>query len=72
MNPNDMNIVPEVEHINTEVIMDGRILDENLKRMGLDIKWLENQLKIEGFKNVKEIFLGICDDNNKLTLFEYS
>lgn len=69
INPTDMNIIPPIESINTEVIMDGRILDENLKRLGLDIDWLNNELKCQGYKNVKEIFLGICDNNKELTLF---
>ena len=69
INPTDMNIVPPPESINTEVIMDGRILEENLKRLGLDINWLKKELKCQGHKNEKEIFLGICDDNKQLTLF---
>lgn len=69
VNPNDLNIIPPTETINTEVIMDGKILDENLKRMGLNVKWLENELKSLGYKNTKDIFLGICDENNNLTIF---
>lgn len=67
--PADLNIVPPPEGVNTEVIMDGRILDENLKRMGLDRNWLDKELKCQGHKNAKEIFLGVCDDNKELTLF---
>ena len=69
INPTDMNIIPPAELINTEVIMDGRIMDENLKRMGLDINWLNKEINCQGYKNAKEIFLGICDENHKLTLF---
>lgn len=69
VNPNDMNIIPPPEAINTEVIMDGRILEDNLKRLGLDINWLNKELKCQGYKNAKQIFLGICDNNNELTLF---
>ena len=69
LTPTDMNIVPPPEAINTEVIMDGRILEENLKRLGLDINWLEKELSCKGYKNAKEIFLGICYNNNELTLF---
>ena len=69
VNPEDMNLTPEPELISTEIIMDGRILDENLKRMGLDIKWLEKQMKDQGYKNAKEIFLGICDQNKNLQLY---
>jgi len=68
-NPTDMNVVPPPESINTEVIMDGRILDENLKRLGLDINWLKNKLECQGYKSVKNVILAICDDNNNLTVF---
>lgn len=68
--PEDMNMSPEPEHICTELIMDGRILDGNLKRMGLDTTWLQKQLEAQGYSNAKKIFLGICDQNNKLSLFE--
>lgn len=70
VNPTDMNIIPPAETINTEVIMDGRILEENLKRLGLNIDWLNKELKCQGYKNAKEIFLGVCDNNNELTLYE--
>ena len=70
INPNDMNLLPQPEYICIEVIMDGRILEENLKRRGLDSKWLQKQLEKQGYHNVKQISLGVCDDNNKLSLFE--
>lgn len=69
LNPEDVKLTPQPEYISAEVIMDGRVLDENLKRMGVDIKWLENQIKKQGFKNVKEIFLGVCDRNKQLQLY---
>ncbi|MBE6728726.1 MAG: DUF421 domain-containing protein [Ruminococcaceae bacterium] len=69
INPTDMNIIPPPASITTEVIMDGRILEDNLKRLGLNLNWLNNELKCQGYKSPKEIFLGICDDNNELTFF---
>lgn len=69
LTPEDMNITPEKAEICTEIIMDGRILHENLKRHGLDLTWLDKQLKKQKYNNAKEIYLGICDKNNNLTLF---
>ena len=69
LTPEDMNMKPEKAEICTEIIMDGRILDENLQRLGLDVKWLENQLKRQNYKSAKEIYLGICDKNKELLLF---
>ena len=70
VNPEDISLSPKESSIQTEVIMDGRILDENLKRMGLDIIWLQRQIKEQGYSNPKDIFLGLCDENNVLTLFK--
>lgn len=68
--PSDINISPPVGSINTEVIMDGRILEENLKRMGLDSVWLRKEINAQGYKSEKDVLLGICDDEHQLTLFE--
>lgn len=69
-NPEDFGLSPGKEYISTEVIMDGRVLEENLKRMGLDEKWLKKQLEALGYRNEKQIFLGLCDDNKVLSIFE--
>ena len=70
--PDDMKLNPKPDCISTEVIMDGRIMDENMKRLGLDSKWLDKQLKEQGYRDVKEIFLGLCDDNKKLSLYAFN
>ena len=67
--PEDINIIPDKAEIFTEIIMDGRILHENLKRLGLDLTWLDRELKNQKYNNAKEIYLGICDKSNNLTLF---
>ena len=69
LTPEDVNMTPEKAEICTEIIMDGRILHENLKRLGLDLIWLDKQLKKQKYDNAKEIYLGICDKSNNLTLF---
>ncbi len=72
INPEDMELNPKPEHIGTEIIMDGRVIDDNLKRKGLNDDWLRKELKKQGYKSAKEIFLGVCYDENQLTLFCYS
>lgn len=68
--PNDMNLAPEQELLFTELIMDGRILEDNLKRMGLDMTWLDKQLKERHVSSPKEVFLAVCDRNLKFILYE--
>ncbi len=67
--PSDLNLQPEQDYICSEVIMDGRILGENLKRMDLGEKWLCKKLKEQGFKSEKDIYLGVCDKDRNLALF---
>lgn len=70
VNPTDMNLSPQPDLISAEVIMDGRILEENLKRMGLNRKWLQKQLSDQGYQSAKNIFLGVCDNNHTLSLYK--
>lgn len=67
--PDDMQLAPPAEYVYTEVIMDGRVLDDNLKSLGLNAEWLKKQMEQQGYKNAKEIYLGLCDKQNKLLLF---
>ena len=54
--PGDMNLSPEQELLFTELIMDGRILESNLKRIGLDLTWLDKQLKQRGIHSAQDVF----------------
>ena len=69
-NPQDLSLSPAQERISTEVIMDGRILDENLRRRGLSVRWLQKQLALQGVHSEREIFLGLCGADNRLTLYK--
>ena len=69
----DLNISAKVTHIGTEVIMDGRIMGENLTRMGRDESWLIKRLKSQGHNDAKEIFLAIYrPEEDKLSIYEAS
>ena len=67
--PADMKLAPTQEEMLTEVIMDGRILEGNLRRMGVDAKWLTGQLRAQGHRDAREIFLGLCDHKKQLVLY---
>ena len=70
--PMDLGIETKAAHIGVEIIMDGRIMGENLSRMGRDERWLEKQLKAQGYANAKTVFLGIYHaDEDKLILYPH-
>lgn len=52
------------------IIMDGVVLYDNLKRSGNNDVWLKNELARQGIKNPKEVFLAMVDPNNKLQIYK--
>ena len=69
LTPSDLKIEVKGAHIATEIIMDGRILGENLKRIGKDEKWLKNELSRENFKNASDILLALYREEEKKLFF---
>lgn len=57
----DIGITPTQEELFANVIVDGQILDYNLTHIGYDKKWLQTQLSIHNIKDIKDVFLAICD-----------
>ncbi len=67
----DLNLKKEKNGIYANVIIDGKIMHENLKNTNHDEKWLEQQVKIKG-KKINDILLATLDINSNLTLFDDS
>ena len=67
--PEDMQLHPAQEHILVEIILDGRVLDENLRRMGLTPAWLEKQLRNQCIHGPEEVYLALCDDKHRLICY---
>lgn len=68
--PQDLNLHPQKDMITTNVILDGKVLPENLKSLDLDVDWLYKELNRQGFKDEKSIFLGTCDIDHNLSLYK--
>ena len=71
LEPSDMNLNPVQQEILVNVILDGNINAENLKKTGNNKLWLEKQLHNQGFHSAEEIFLG-CVNTVENTLILYS
>ena len=68
--PTDLKITTKATHIGIEIIMDGRVMGENLSRLGRDEDWLDLQLKSQGYKSAKEILLAVyIPEEDKLTVY---
>lgn len=42
--PEDFNIMPEYEGISYDLVIDGKVMNENLKILNKDYKWLKNEV----------------------------
>lgn len=71
LTPKDMNISVSPTGISTELIYDGEIVEENLREMNKDTKWLMKELKKRGIKDVSEVFLATLNDAGSLYVDKY-
>lgn len=71
LTPKDMNIKVKPTGISTELVYDGRVIEQNLRQMNKDRKWLMNQLSKHGVKDISEIFLVTLNDAGSLYVDKY-
>lgn len=71
LTPKDMNIKVTSSGISTELIYDGVLIEENLRQMNKDKKWLMGELKKHGIKDVSEAFLVTLNDAGSLYVDKY-
>jgi uncharacterized membrane protein YcaP (DUF421 family) len=62
----DLGITPQYEGLPLSIIMDGRILKNDLKKLDLTEEWLLGQLHSAGYHNVSQVLFASIDDNGKL------
>lgn len=62
-NKQDLNLPESLVDLPTSIIIDGEVLLENLKELGFDQQWLENELKTNGFNDKTKIFYADWRDN---------
>lgn len=71
LTPKDMNIKVKPSGIGTEIIYDGIVIEENLKQLNKDTKWLLRELKKHGIKDTSEVFLLTLDPGGNLYIDKY-
>lgn len=69
--PDDLKIRVHQTYPEAVIIVDGKIMEKNLKGTGNNLNWLEKQLKEQNQK-VEEIFTAVCDSNNNLKIYNCS
>lgn len=68
--PSDMNLKVDRNGLIANLIIDGNIMEKNIKAIGHDKDWLLKRLEKEGYKNPEELFLVTCDNKEKLAIYK--
>ena len=66
----DMKLRASKQELVANIIIDSKIMHNNLKNMKKDNAWLEQELKIKGYKTLDNILLATLDNNDKLVVYE--
>lgn len=69
LTPSDMQLTPEQDYMVANVILDGKVMEENLRHMGKDEKWLHGQITALGAKQEEDVLLATCDRSDKVTVY---
>ncbi|EIV99111.1 YetF domain-containing protein [Thermoanaerobacter siderophilus] len=67
--PQDLNLTPQYEGLPLPIIIDGRIMHQNMQKASIDMEWLNAQLKMWKIQNVKEVLFASLDTNKVLTVY---
>ncbi|MGF7184645.1 uncharacterized membrane protein YcaP (DUF421 family) [Desulfitispora alkaliphila] len=68
--PTDVKLATSYEGIPTPLIMDGKVFHENLKALGLDHIWLENELIKRDLSKPQDVLLALLDTDGSLYIAE--
>ena len=67
--PEDLNRHPQKALPMLSVVLDGKVLRENLALLGFDGGWLEGQLEKLGFSQTVDVFLALCDQTGTVLAY---
>ena len=70
LTPQDVKFTPEQEQLFANVVIDGKIMHQNLKTIQKTERWLKGVLKEQGYKNAKNILLASADKNGQILVYK--
>lgn len=67
--PADFALAPAQEYMVANVIIDGKVMKENLRHAGKDETWLHAHMKGQGASRVEDVVLATCSMDGQLTVY---
>ncbi|MFU0825640.1 DUF421 domain-containing protein [Clostridium sp.] len=70
--PKNLNLTVPPSYLSSELIYDGIVIEENLKKVNKDMKWLDLQLKAHNVKHISDVFVATYNppDSIYIDLYE--
>ena len=68
-NASDFSIKPKDDNLSTNLILDGKIMEEDLEKLGLDKVWLNEMLQKQGIIKTDNIFLATYNIDGNLYVY---
>ena len=65
----DIAVYPKQEEVQYNVVMDGKLMRENVERSGKAEPWVRRALEAQGYTDTAKVFLALWDGGEKLTVF---
>jgi uncharacterized membrane protein YcaP (DUF421 family) len=62
----DLGIAAQYEGLPLSIVLDGHILKNDLKKLGLTVEWLSEQLKSAGYDDISQVLFASIDDSGQL------
>jgi Predicted membrane protein len=66
LNPEDMSLTTKYEGLALDMIVDGRIIKNNLEKANLDENWLKTELAKLGIQRIEDVFFASLDTDGNL------
>lgn len=64
--PSDLKISTKYKGASSEIIRDGKIVEQNLKQNNLNHEWLYNELATRNIKNIRDVFYASLSTDGNL------
>lgn len=67
--PKDMQLHPSKAVLTANIIIDGKIMEDNLSAVGKDKEWLNQQLSDNKVEDIKEVFLATANQHGQFSVY---
>ncbi|MBP2019389.1 uncharacterized membrane protein YcaP (DUF421 family) [Symbiobacterium terraclitae] len=68
----DLHIQTRSRGLGIELVVDGEVMDQNLRRLGVNRAWLTAKLQEQGLSGPEEAFLAVVDAEGKVYVDRYT